>query len=69
MTLLALSLAATNAPPGVGPGLGAFLVVAGIAVATFFLMRSMRKHLGKINFDEKATERPERNTDNGPRRG
>ena len=47
-------------PNAVGPGLGAFLVVAGIGFATYLLIRSMNKQLKKIDFDEKATERPRR---------
>ncbi|MGH3341631.1 MAG: hypothetical protein ACRDPK_01870 [Carbonactinosporaceae bacterium] len=41
----------------VTPGLLGFLVVVGLAVATWFLVRSMSKQIGKIDFDERDTER------------
>ncbi|MGH3329595.1 MAG: hypothetical protein ACRDPT_17685 [Streptomycetales bacterium] len=41
----------------VTPGLLGFLVVVGLALATWFLMRSMNKQIGKIDFDERDTER------------
>ena len=34
-----------------GPGIIAFLIVAGLVVVCVFLYRSMRKQLGKINFE------------------
>ena len=34
-----------------GPGLIAFLIVAGLVVVCVFLYRSMRKHLRNINFE------------------
>ncbi len=36
----------------VTPGLLGFLVVAALAVATWLLVRSMRRHLGRIDFEE-----------------
>lgn len=45
---------------GIGPGLGAFLVVTAIAVATVFLIRSMNKQLKKIDFEEKPPSGPSR---------
>ena len=43
-------------------GLLAFLVVAVLVVASVFLYRSLRRHLGKINFEE---ERPTEQRTNG----
>lgn len=43
-------------PATVKPGLLAFFVVAGLGVATFFLVRSMNKQLRKIDFDEGGDE-------------
>ena len=50
MTLLASSSVAEQ----VYPGLVGFLVVAGMAVALFFLFRSMNKQLKKISPDPKV---------------
>lgn len=46
MILLALD------PAQVKPGLLGFFVVAALGLATFLLIRSMRKQLRKINFEE-----------------
>lgn len=43
-------------PPAVEPGVLGSLIVAGLAVATFFLLRSMAKQLRKIDFDERGDE-------------
>ena len=42
----------------VNPGLLGFVVVALLGVATWLLIRSMQRHLRKVDFDEGA-ERPE----------
>jgi hypothetical protein len=47
-------LAAELDPNKVTPGLLGFLVVFGLAVATWFLLRSMNRQLKKIDFDEQA---------------
>lgn len=39
-------------PGQVKPGVLAFLIVAALGVATYFLIRSMNKQLKKINFEE-----------------
>ena len=49
-------------PATVTPGFIRFLVIALLALALFFLLRSMSQHLGKVSFDER---RPEQ----GPGRG
>jgi hypothetical protein len=43
--------AGASAASQVEPGVLGFLVVAGIGVALFFLLRSMSKHLKKISPD------------------
>ncbi len=50
MTLLAASSVASQ----VTPGLLGFLVVAGMAVAMYFLFRSMNKQLRKISPDPRV---------------
>ena len=59
------SLAALEAPPDsksgdLGPGLIAFLIVAALAVATFFLIRSMLNHIRKVppSFDSPVDNDP-----------
>ncbi len=42
----------------VNPGLLGFVVVALLGVATWLLIRSMQRHLRKVDFDEKA-DRPD----------
>jgi hypothetical protein len=44
-------------PEDVTAGGVGFLVIAGLAVGTFFLLRSMNKQLKKVDFDE-APEEP-----------
>ena len=57
----------------VEPGALGFLVVAGIGVALFFLIRSMNKQLRKVSADTRQfTKPPETGKDrlpNGPGRG
>jgi hypothetical protein len=43
-------------PATVGPGLIAFFVFLGLAAAVVFLWFSLRKHLGKVHFDEEKKE-------------
>ena len=50
----------------VRPGLVAFLVVLGMAVALFFLLRSMAKHLRRIDVDRDGEERPPERSPDGP---
>ena len=38
----------------VNPGLLGFVVVALLGVATWLLIRSMQRHLGRVDFDEGA---------------
>ena len=40
----------------VRPGLVAFLVVLGMAIALYFLLRSMSKHLRRIDIEDDAAE-------------
>jgi len=44
----------------IGPGLIAFTIVILLAVATFFLLRSMMHHIAKVppTFDNETTEDP-----------
>jgi hypothetical protein len=42
----------------VNPGLLGFVVVALLGVATWLLIRSMQRHLRKVDFDEEA-DRPD----------
>lgn len=55
MTVLAASVAA-HAPASsqVVPGVLGFLVVAGMGLALFFLLRSMNKHLRKVTPQQPA---------------
>ncbi|QVQ51437.1 hypothetical protein J4H86_21950 [Spiractinospora alimapuensis] len=41
----------------VTPGLLGFLVIAAIAVALYFIMRSMRRQFAKIDFEEQQDDR------------
>jgi hypothetical protein len=52
----------------VGPGLTAFLVVAGLGVATFFLLRSMLAHVNKVppTFDAPTEEDAESTETDSP---
>ncbi len=56
----------------VNPGLLGFLVVALLGVATWLLIRSMQRQLGKVDFEEEAevaTEvEPDPNDPGGPER-
>jgi hypothetical protein len=40
----------------VSPGVLGFLVVAALGVATWLLLRSMRRQMKKVDFDEHATD-------------
>ena len=51
-------------PEDVKPGWLGFTVFLLLAAAVVFLAFSLRKHLGKVNFEEK-TEGPDNNADNG----
>lgn len=63
-TLLSLHLVVVAAaekapdPDNVKPGLLGFVVFVALAVAVALLWFSLRKQLGKVNFDEDRTERP-----------
>ncbi|WP_406285801.1 hypothetical protein [Embleya sp. NBC_00896] len=50
MTPLAIQLAVEESK--VSPGLLGFLVVAGLAIATWFLLKSMNKQLKRVDFEE-----------------
>lgn len=45
-------------PAIVGPGLIGFILFLALAVAVFFLWRSMNKQLNRIDFDEATPPRP-----------
>jgi hypothetical protein len=49
MTPLALQLAVEESK--VTPGLLGFLVVAGLGIATWFLLKSMNRQLKRVDFD------------------
>jgi hypothetical protein len=46
-------------PNSVSPGLLGFIIVVIIGIATWFLARSMSKHLHKLNADYVEKEEPE----------
>ena len=50
----------------VRPGLVAFLVVLGMAVALYFLLRSLAKHLGRIDVDRDRDDVPPEEPPTGP---
>jgi len=50
------TLATASASSSAEPGTLAFLVVFGMAVALFFLFRSMSKHLRKVNAAARRNE-------------
>jgi hypothetical protein len=64
-------LAAGLDPNSVSPGLLGFIIVVIIGVATWFLARSMSKHLRKLNADYVEKEEPEQQqeSDLGPSLG
>jgi hypothetical protein len=48
--------AATFDENKVTPGLAGFLVFAGLALATWLLLRSFTRHLGRVRFDDGGPE-------------
>ena len=51
--------AASSRPGDDAAGAIAFVVVSALVVASFFLYKSLRRHLGKIDFDEdQPADRP-----------
>ncbi|WP_370618116.1 hypothetical protein [Mumia sp. Pv 4-285] len=56
-TAVLAAAAQTNFKPA---GWVALLIILGLCVGLFFLMRSMSHQMKKVDFDEKATERPRR---------
>jgi hypothetical protein len=52
-------------PDDVKPGWLGFGVFIALAAAVVLLWFSLRKHLGKVDFDEDQTERPPRTNDDG----
>jgi cyanate permease len=61
-------LASVAAPPlaldedKVSPGLLGFIIVALLALATWFLLRSMNNQMRKVNFEERDRSTGERGT-------
>jgi len=47
-----MTLATAVDPDRVTPGLLGFLVVLALALATWFLLRSMSRQLGRVDFEE-----------------
>lgn len=47
-------------PSEVGPGLGALAVFVFLLIAGVFLIRSMRKQLGRVDFHEDAPDDPDK---------
>ncbi|MGW8887643.1 hypothetical protein [Streptomyces sp. NPDC055749] len=43
----------------VTPGVLGFLVFAALAVAVWLLMKSMNRHMGKVDFEEAPEQEPE----------
>ncbi|MGH8776356.1 MAG: hypothetical protein ACRDWI_14730 [Jiangellaceae bacterium] len=52
---------------GIGPGPLGFLVFVGLLAAVFFLYRSMRKQMRRIDFDAEGQSDTERMRPDGPR--
>ena len=50
MTVVLRLLQAAPSPESVGPGLGGFLAIFGVALATVLLLRSMVGHLRKVRY-------------------
>ncbi|CAL9466528.1 hypothetical protein SUDANB145_02741 [Streptomyces sp. enrichment culture] len=53
----------------VTPGVLGFIVFAVMAVAVWFLMRSMNRHMGKVDFKEAPDAEPEASGKVGPGSG
>ena len=68
MTLVSLVLPLAVDPKNVNPGVLGFVVVALLGVATWLLIRSMHRQLGKIDFDEGA-DAEQRDADHPDRQG
>lgn len=71
--MMLADLLAASRPGSDGAGYLAFAIVAALFVAGWFLYRSLRHHLGKIDFDERPGEQesqPERDPpgETGPTR-
>jgi hypothetical protein len=64
---LVVATAAQKAPDpdDVKPGWLGFGVFVALAIAVAVLWFSLRKHLGRVNFDEDSTERPPRSDGDG----
>jgi hypothetical protein len=58
LAMPALSAVDDPAKPLVSPGVAGFLVTFGLALATLFLIRSMVKHLRKVNYSPEPGEKP-----------
>ncbi|MQS34536.1 hypothetical protein FFZ77_02520 [Streptomyces katsurahamanus] len=43
----------------VTPGVLGFLVFAALAVGVWVLMKSLNRHMGRVNFEEAPAERPD----------
>ena len=65
LALLSTTVKTIPDPDTVSPGFAGFLVVFLLAVVTVFLIRSMVKHLRKVNFVP-ADETPRGQGGNGP---
>ncbi|WP_053851059.1 hypothetical protein [Streptomyces sp. NRRL B-24085] len=50
----------------VTPGVLGFIVFAAMALAVWALMKSMSKHMGKVDFKESPDEAPGKETADGP---
>jgi hypothetical protein len=66
-----IDVASSSAPAAsqVVPGVLGFLVVAGMGLALFFLLRSMNKHLRKVVRDPRWREEAEGQEPGGPEPG
>jgi hypothetical protein len=60
MSFSPATMAAANADSNVGIGFLGFAVIAALALAVVFLYRSMRRQLGRIDFDANGTSDAER---------
>lgn len=58
-TLAGSELLMAVEPEDVTAGGAGFLVIAALAVGTVFLLRSLNKHLKKVDFEEEPDEEPD----------
>ena len=65
MTAVLGVLQAAPSPETVGPGLGGFLAIFGVALATVLLLRSMVGHLRKVRYSPDPAQARQDTADSG----